>query len=47
MAFEPLKSALVREIKEEIGITVSENDLIPFGEREYIREETNSHIMKL
>ena len=44
MAFEPLKSALVREIKEEIGITVSENDLIPFGEKEYIREETNSHI---
>ncbi len=44
MTFEPLKSALVREIQEEIGITVSENDLIPFGEKEYIREETNSHI---
>ncbi|MDE6142015.1 MAG: NUDIX hydrolase, partial [Bacilli bacterium] len=41
---ENLKSALIREIDEEIGIKVNENDLIPFGEKEYTREETNSHI---
>lgn len=41
---ESLKTALVREIKEEIGIKVNENDLTPFGEKEYTREDTNSHI---
>lgn len=43
-AGETLKTAMVREIKEEIGLTVTENDLIPFGEREFTIEDTNSHI---
>lgn len=44
MLGESLKASLVREIEEEIGIKVNEDDLISFGEKEYIREETNSHI---
>ncbi len=41
---ESLKAALVREIEEEIGIKVNEEDLTPIGNKEYTREETNSHI---
>lgn len=44
MAGESLENALVREIKEEIGIVLEATDLISFGEKEYTREETNSHI---
>ena len=44
MVGESLKEALVREIKEEIGITVNEDDLIPIVEKEYTYKETNSHI---
>lgn len=44
MVGENLKTALAREIEEEIGIKVNEDDLIPFGQKEYTREETNSHI---
>lgn len=44
MVGESLKTALVREIEEEIGIKVNEDDLVSFGEKEYIREVTNSHI---
>lgn len=44
IAGESLKTALVREIEEEIGIKVNEEDLTPIGEKEYTREETNSHI---
>ncbi len=41
---ETLKSAAIREIKEEVGIDVHENDLIPFGEVEHFIDETNSHL---
>lgn len=41
---ESLVTAMVREIKEELGIDVLESDLIPFGKREYTLEKTNSHI---
>ncbi len=44
MAHEELKTALIREIHEEIGIHLSEEQLIPFGEKEYMWDETNSHI---
>lgn len=44
MVGESLKTALVREIEEEIGIKVNEEDLTPIGEKEYTHKETNSHI---
>lgn len=44
MANEKLIDALMREIKEEIGITVKEEDLIPLGNKEYFHDTTNSHI---
>lgn len=40
---ETLIEGLIREIKEELGIDVSEKDLIPFGKRETVIKETNSH----
>lgn len=42
-AYESLEEALVREIKEEIGIDVSKDDLHLYG-RELTLGETNSHI---
>lgn len=44
VAHEELTRALIREIKEEIGITVTEEQLIPFGDKEYMYDTTNSHI---
>lgn len=41
---ETLTDAAIREIKEEIGIIVNENDLIPFGNYETFIDETNSHL---
>lgn len=43
-AHESLESAAIREIKEEIGIDVSVDNLYPFGEREFTIRESNSHI---
>lgn len=41
---ESLKIAAIREIKEEIGLIINEEDLIPFGGVERTTEETNSHL---
>lgn len=43
-AYESLENAMLREIKEEIGIDVSINDLKRLGNREVNIRETNSHI---
>lgn len=32
-AYESLENAILREIKEEIGIGINPNELVPFGER--------------
>lgn len=41
---ESLEEAAIREIKEEIGLDVSVNDLCTFTEREINIREKNSHI---
>ena len=41
---ESLSSAAIREIKEEVGITITERELHPYKEREFIIKESNSHI---
>lgn len=43
-AGESLESAILREVKEEIGIDISQNDLNPFAKREFEVKESNSHI---
>ncbi len=43
-ASEDLITAVLRELKEELGIEVSKNDIIPFGNREILLKEKNSHI---
>lgn len=43
-ADETLVDAAIRETKEEIGLELKEDELIPFFEREYTMEKTNSHI---
>lgn len=43
-AGESLESAALREIKEEVGIDVSKENLIPFGKREITIRDLNSHI---
>ena len=46
-AYESLKTAILREIKEEIGIDVDSNELVPFGEKEFVIKDSNSHITYL
>ncbi len=43
-AGESLKEAAIREIKEEVGLSINESDLIPFGHFETFIEDTNSHL---
>ena len=43
-AYESLENAILREIKEEIGIDINPNELAPFGEREFTIRDSNSHI---
>lgn len=43
-ADESLEEAALREIKEEVGINVNENDLFVLGEKEINLKDTNSHI---
>lgn len=43
-AYEGLENAILREIKEEIGIDINPNELVPFGEREFTTRDSNSHI---
>lgn len=43
-AYESFESAILREIKEEIGIDVNPNELMSFGEREFTIRDLNSHI---
>ena len=43
-AGESLESAALREMKEEVGISINQNELIPFAERSISIKETNSHI---
>lgn len=41
---ESLESAALRELNEEVGISISINDLKPFAEREFTIRDSNSHI---
>lgn len=43
-AEESLETAALRELKEEIGIDITINDLKPFAEREFTISDSNSHI---
>ena len=43
-AGESLELAALRELKEEVGIDITKNDLKPFAEREFEIKESNSHI---
>lgn len=43
-AHENLKTAILREIEEELGIKVSEKDIIPYGEKEIKIRSSNSHV---
>ena len=43
-AGEKLEIAALREIKEEVGISISIEDLKPFSEREFTLADSNSHI---
>lgn len=43
-AYESLEDAAIREIKEEIGIDVTKNDLHKYGEKVLSLKESNSHI---
>ena len=44
-ACEKLDDAMIREIKEEIGLDVSKKDLHPYKERTISIRDKNSHIM--
>lgn len=46
-AYESLEDAAIREIKEEIGIDVSKQDLHKYGEKSVSLKESNSHITYL
>lgn len=43
-AYESLEDAILREIKEEVGLDISKDDLRQFGEREFTIRDSNSHI---
>lgn len=41
---EKLEEAALRELKEEIGVDISINDLIPFSDREFTFRKINSRV---
>lgn len=43
-AGENLEDAALREIKEEIGLDVPKGELYPFGEKEFVIKDSNSHV---
>lgn len=43
-AHESLENAILREIKEEVGLDISIDDLHQLGEREFTIRDSNSHI---
>lgn len=43
-AYESLEDAILREIKEEVGLDISKDDLRQFGKREFTIGNSNSHI---
>ena len=43
-AYETLEEAALREIKEEVGLDVSIEELIPYCEKEVTIKDSNSHI---
>ena len=43
-AYESLENAILREIKEEVGLDISKDYLHQFGEREFTIRDSNSHI---
>ena len=43
-AYETIEEAALREIKEEVGLDVSIEELIPYGEKEVTIKDSNSHI---
>lgn len=43
-AYESLEAAALREIKEEIGLDITIEELHPIAEREFTIRESNSHI---
>ena len=43
-AYESLEDAILREIKEEVGLDILKDDLHQFGEREFTIIDSNSHI---
>lgn len=43
-ADESLETAALRELKEEVGLDISLEELHPFAEREFTIEDSNSHI---
>ena len=43
-AYENLEDAILREVKEEVGLDISKDDLHQFGEREFTIIDSNSHI---
>ena len=43
-ADESLETAALRELKEEVGIDISLEELHPFAEREFTIRDSNSHI---
>ncbi len=43
-AGESLETAALREIEEEVGVSVSLGELQPFSEREFTLADSNSHI---
>lgn len=43
-AYESLETAALREIKEEVGLDISPNELHSFMKREFIFRDSNSHI---
>ena len=43
-AYETLEEAALREIKEEVGLDVSIEELIPYGEKKVTIKDSNSHI---
>jgi len=43
-ANESLESAALRELKEELGLDISKENLIPFAEREFTIQDSNSHV---
>lgn len=43
-AYESLEDAILREIKEEVGLDISKDDLHKFSKKEFTIRDQNSHI---